>query len=417
MGDSAKSGEEWPLQDDAPPWAGGAEEAALRRYLCLGPGDNSITRQRFTEPEMAASLGLTSQELEIIFTALDADCDDVITLTEMLEQWPKNEEAGAGAGAVQTDQPEQGNESSVQGEGSLVGSRCSEDNKSRYTSQRAVSGGADDSQRFETMFRAVTEDRTTDRDGGCGHHKGRRRSSVLLHIFDSRATTQPLIASIPSASDSPGLEDIKTLGDTLDHNETVSPSSVSSSPPSLTASPTSPTVFSSPCHPPILSPLSPRRLVDVFPHSAKTSVGKEGESNLLSPGGAPCDISHNDNDAVGNTSAVSTPPTSPTSPTTAVYSNHKAAKCDHSCVHPSKLTLTDLMASSWQESMSESPCISQGGCKDTHKHVRRKIRPGPAVSDQRSPLVADTSLQVIVPKQRSQNQSLVSENLGYSVGL
>ena len=366
---------------------GGEEEAALRKYFCLGPDENTITRHRFTGPEMVASLGLTSQELEIIFSALDVDCDGVITLDELLEQWPEGG-GDLGAGADDTGDFEEAGATHDESLDSspLVAEPCGdprlclEDSDSQNNALQVLKDLADDPHAIETLFRAAAEDRGSARDGGVEYNKTRRRSSLLLHILDSRASPVPQLASTPSSTFLQSPTDAATgSSQSITSQQMVSASSSVSSP--TTASTSAP--------PRILSPLSPRRLVDVFPPTPKTTADTTDSESI------PHEISF----------SISSPPTSPRSPTASTPS-HKAVKCDHSCVHPSKLTLTDLMASSLQDITSDHSPVSTGGCKDNHRHVRRKIRPGSSITDPKSPLVADTSLHVPVPTQTNQNQSL-----------
>ncbi|GFN96182.1 ras and EF-hand domain-containing protein, partial [Plakobranchus ocellatus] len=354
--------------------AGGEEEAALRRYLCLGPGENAISRQRFTAPGQAASLGLTAQELDAIFSALDTDGDDVITLDQLLEQWPGNGELQG----VTEDSAEQCDETH---ERSLTnGLEDSHSDIIPHTPGNDYINVSADGEDIGPKLRTAPEDW----DGGSGeYYKSRRRSSLLLQIFDRRASPQPPHTSTPSLI-APSREDFFSVSS----DQTPTSSSLPSS------SPSSP--------PPILSSLSPILLGDIFPKTAKCVRGEEEtEAAYNTPSKCQqtnlhCDIS-------------SPEPGSPTSPTSPTTPTPKTAQCDHSCVHPSKLTLSDLMASPQDSRSSGGSSISyssSGGCKDTHKHVMRKIRPGSSVS--KIPVVADSTLRVLIPKHPNQSKSMGS---------
>ncbi|GFS09759.1 hypothetical protein ElyMa_001305700 [Elysia marginata] len=394
---------------------GEEEEAALRRYLCLGPGEKSITRHRFTAPEMAASLGLTTQELEIIFSALDADSDDVITLDELLEQWPQGaEEAGAGTDVAGLCSEQESSpldpldrSLSVVAEGGA--SICSEDAETHGDVHQALMATfhqSEDPHNLELMLKTAAEDINRNKDRGSEYNRARRRSSLLLHILDSRASPVPLLTSTPSSSASSHAVAGSQTAETHKTELLFSASSPCASP---TISPAT----SPPVQPPAILPsLSPRLLVDMYPHPSRSTPGEETEADPWPANSSESPPSHtstssSDNCVLGDSSAILSAPTSPTSLTSMTSPTQKAVKCDHSCVHPSKLTLTGLMTSSYQSSVGHSSCPVSGGCKETHTHVRRKLRgAGMPITDYKVPLVADISLQHIIPKDTSQNQNV-----------
>ena len=62
----------------------------LRGYLKLDKGEHFITRKRFSD--LSRDLGMSAEELDVIFVALDSDGDDVISLDDLLIHWNKRSE-------------------------------------------------------------------------------------------------------------------------------------------------------------------------------------------------------------------------------------------------------------------------------------------------------------------------------------